>query len=127
MPPALTDDKRTSINNRIEIGEDTARIAYLEGVTARQVRKIRRNLAIYASVVAPQYRRGPARLIGEVMKDSLLEYIDLHPTVYLDEMCLYLYDEYGITVSTWTVARMLRREGWTHKKVSILTSSAIAY
>ncbi len=53
------------------------------------------------------------------MKDSLLQYINLRPTVYLDEMCLYLYDEFGITISTYTVARMLKREGWTHKKVRI--------
>lgn len=99
MSPALTDDKRAAIIERLQIGEDTTRIASLEDVTERQVRKMRRNNILYVSVVAPQYRRGPARLIGDAMKNSLLEYINLRLIVYFDEMCLYLFDEYGIIVS----------------------------
>jgi len=38
MAPALTDDQRAAIVDRIRLGEDTARISHLEDVSERQVR-----------------------------------------------------------------------------------------
>ncbi len=53
------------------------------------------------------------------MKNSFLNYINLRFIVYFDEMCLYLYNEFDIIIDIDTIARMLRREKWTHKKVDI--------
>ncbi len=85
---------------------------------------MKRNLKLYASVIPPPLRRGIARKIDEAMKDSLLDYIDLRTTVYFDGMCLYLLDDFGIAVSIYTVARMLKGRGG-HTRKSVYLASLI--
>jgi hypothetical protein len=38
-----------------------------------------------------------------------------NPNLYLDETAEFLYDEFDVLVSTYTVSRALRSYGWTKK------------
>jgi len=107
---ALIDDQRTAIVDRIRIDKNIAQISHLKSVSKRQIRKIRRNIKLYIFVVVSQYRRDFDKLINKTIKNSLLNYINFRLIVYLDKMCLYLYNEFDIIVNIDTIARMLRRE-----------------
>lgn len=122
MPPPLPQEQRDEIQSQLELGRETAQIVHNTGVSRSQIDKMNRNLARYGAVVAPGQVRGAPRLMNEEMETHLLQWIDLHPTKYLDEMCWFIYDHYDVEVSEQTMCRTLKRLKWTHKKVSILTT-----
>lgn len=65
---------------------------------------------------------GAPRLIHRLAEDFVIEILAESPTMWRDEICDALLNEFDIDVSPWTVGRMLRREGLTHK-VSTSTST----
>jgi len=65
---------------------------------------------LYIFVIIFQYRRSFDKLIDKTIKNNLLNYINLCFIVYLDKMCLYLYNKFNIIVNINTIAKMLRKE-----------------
>lgn len=118
MPPPLTPEQRNDIEVLIRNQEPSKYIATSTGVTTQQIDKMKRNLARHGVVTAPSAIMGRPRILTDEMEAHLLEYINLHPTKYLDEMCWFLFDIYDVSVSEATVCRVLKRHKWTHKKVS---------
>ena len=63
----------------------------------------------------------PARLHCRKLDDShgqlVLSIIMEYPSVYLHELCKYIFNASGVTVSEATVCRLLRHHGLTRKKV----------
>lgn len=58
--------------------------------------------------------------MDDLMEGTLLDYVDEKPTAYLFEMVYFLFDKYdGFKITEKSVANVLRRCGWTHKKVRI--------
>jgi transposase len=51
------------------------------------------------------------------MSNALYEHLLEKPDLYQDEMVLFLLDEFDIQVSTQSIGRMLRSNGWTKKKI----------
>ena len=50
------------------------------------------------------------------MHQALLDYLWVKPDRYLDELVLYLWDEFNTFVSPSTVSRDLKAAGWSKKK-----------
>ena len=109
MPPPLSKELRDEIQAHIELGRETSQIVYSTGVSCNQINKMKRNLARYGDVVAQHQVMEPSRLLSFDMKDHLLEWIDEHPTKYIDEMCWFIYDHYDISVSERTIQKLLKR------------------
>ena len=87
MPPPLPQEQRDEIQSQLELGRETAQIVHNTGVSRSQIDKMNRNLARYGAVVASGQVRGAPRRMNEEMETHLLQWIDFHPTKYLDEMC----------------------------------------
>jgi hypothetical protein len=51
------------------------------------------------------------------MINALCHHLLEKPQLYLDEMAIFLWDEFQVRVEPWTISRALKREGWS-KKVS---------
>jgi len=113
----LIDNQRVAIVDCIKIDKNIAYISYLENISKQQIRKIRCNIELYIFVVASQYCRDFAKLINKTIKNSFLKYIDLYSIVYLDEMCLYLYNKFDIIVNIWTIAKMFQKKDKYIKKL----------
>ena len=108
MPPPLLQAQRDEIEHLIRTDGCTSRIVCATNVSKAQIDKMKRNLARHGVVVAPSAPRGRPPKLTEEMEAHLLEYIKLHSTKYLDEMCWFLLDMYDVTVSEATVCRILK-------------------
>jgi transposase len=67
--------------------------------SARSVYAIKSNIRQYGSTRAPSNVGGRPR------------------SLYQDEMALFLLDEFDIQVSTQSIGRMLKSNGWTKKRI----------
>ncbi|TPR10100.1 RNase H family protein [Aspergillus niger] len=81
------------------------------------VKYIRSNLRVFGSPRAPPTRVGRARLITPVMLEALCEHLLEKPGLYLDEMAMFLWDEFGLQVATSSISRALSSVGWSKKTV----------
>lgn len=118
MAPPLDAQTRFDIEQYIYSGIDVSEIVERTGVSQTQVAKMRRNIIAFGSVISPSLPRGRPRVLEEEMEATLLEWLDEKPLSYLLEMVYFLFDTYdGLEVSEKTVGNVLRRCGWTRKKV----------
>ncbi len=86
---------------------------------------MRKNLQEYGSVVQPPNGpNGRRPILDDEKENDLLRFLEDRPTAYLFEMVYYLFDKYdGLKITEKSVGNVLRRCGWTRKKVSPLSSS----
>jgi transposase len=52
------------------------------------------------------------------MLEALCEHLTEKPGLYLEEMAVFLYDEFGISVSPSSIKRTLSFGGWMKRKPS---------
>jgi hypothetical protein len=50
-------------------------------------------------------------IMVRALRDHLLE----KPHLYLDEMVIFIWDEFQVEVTTCSISRALKREGWSKK------------
>ena len=121
MPPPLDEQTRYDIEQYLYVGYDVSEIMDRTGVSQPQISKMSRNLRAHSSVVAPYLPQGRPRVLDEEMETTLLAWLDEKPLSYLFEMVYFLFNTYdGLEVSEKTVGNILRRCGWTRKKVRAL-------
>lgn len=60
---------------------------------------------------------GRPRTVTPRMIDALREHLRDQPTLYLDEMVRFLWNKFGVFVTTYSVGRALKSIGWTKKTV----------
>ena len=121
MPPPLDAQTRFDIEQYLYSGYTVSEIVERTGITQPQIAKMRRNLMAFGSVVSPSLPRGRPRVLDEEMETTLLAWLDEKPLSYLFEMVYFLFDTFdGVEVSEKTVGNILRRCGWTRKKVRTL-------
>lgn len=91
-------------------------IAFTFGVHRRTVERINNNLIAFGTPHnLLRHERGTKRKLDEAILNHLILYLDDRPTAYLDEMCWFLWDIYGIALDPTTVSRALQRRGWSRK------------
>ena len=118
MAPPLDAQTRFDIEQYLFTGYEVSEIIERTGVSQTQIAKMRRNLMAFGNVVGPSMPRGRPHILDEEMETTLLAWLDEKPLSYLFEMVYFLFDTYdGLEVSEKTVGNILRRCGWTRKKV----------
>jgi hypothetical protein len=75
----------------------------------RGYQRITRNLRLFGTTKAPSNGTGRRRRrITSHMLDVLCEYLLVKPRLYQDEMAVFLYDEFGIHVTTSDISKALK-------------------
>lgn len=75
------------------------------------IKNVRRNLRLFASVYAPLNRISRRRSITPPMIEALCDYLLEKPGLYLDEMVVFLWDEFYTLVTTSSIRRALTSKG----------------
>ena len=94
----------------------TAQIADAAECSERSIRNIRTNLRLFGSESPPLNRGGRPRSITPPMLEALCDHLTEKPGLYLEEMAVFLYDEFDISASSSSIKRTLSSAGWTKKK-----------
>jgi hypothetical protein len=81
------------------------------------VKYIRLNLHVFGSPRAPPTRVGRTRLITLVMLEALCDHLLEKPGLYLDEMVVFLWDEFGLPITDSSISRALSSIGWSKKTI----------
>jgi transposase len=116
MAPRLVASQHNMISDMIASKSlKTVDMAAAAGCSDRTIRSIRSNLRCFGSSRAPFNGGGRRRQITPIMLDALRERLLEKPGMYRDEMVLFLYDEFEITVNNSAVSRALASIGWTKK------------
>lgn len=85
------------------------------GSNDRAIRRIRSNMLCFGSTKAPPNGVGCRRRIIPVMLDVLRERLIEKPSMYLDEMVIFLWDNFGVLVTRSTTSRALASNGLSKK------------
>ena len=93
----------------------TSQMAEAAGCSKRSIITISANLRMFGDVHAPLIPGGRPRVITSVMLEALCDHLLEKPDLYLDEMAEFLYDEFDVIASRYTISRALRSHGWSKK------------
>ena len=116
MAPRLSLSKLYLIRDMIESQSlTTSQMAEEAECSKLTIINIRRNLRHFGSVHAPLTRIGRRRTVTPLMMQALCEHLYAKPRLYLDEMTVFLWDEFQVLVTTSSIRRALIAEGWSKK------------
>jgi transposase len=116
MAPRLVSSQLTMIRDMISSKSlTTLQIAKAAGCSKRSIITISTNLRIFGDVRAPPIPGGRPRVISPFMLNGLCDHLLKKPDLYLDEIAEFLYEEFDVLVSTYTISRALQSQGWTKK------------
>lgn len=91
-------------------------MATLAKCSERSISNIRKNMRQFGTAKSPSIRSGQPPCITAPMLDALFDHLAEKPSLYIEEMAVFLWDEFGILPSSATIQRALSHEGWTKKK-----------
>jgi len=94
---------------------NAAQTAEVAGCSDRSVRAIRSNLRYFGSTRAPSNGVGRPRSVTRPMLDALCEHLLEKPNLYQDEMAVFLWDEFEVLITNFSIGRALVSIGWTKK------------
>ncbi|EED22757.1 TPR domain protein [Talaromyces stipitatus ATCC 10500] len=116
MAPRLAVSTREFTRDMILSNElTTSQIAEAAQCHPSTIRRHRSNLRLFGSVTAPSNKSGRPRRLTPVMIEALCDHLLEKPQLYLDEMAIFIWDDFGVQVKTWDISRALKREGWSKK------------
>lgn len=116
MAPNLAQSTLSFIHDMISSGElTTSQMAEAAGCSKRTVMRIRCNLRMYGSIKAPPIKKGRPQSVTPVMMKALCEHLLEKPSLYLQEMQLFLLDKFDIHIPKSTISDTLHHEGWSKK------------
>lgn len=117
MAPNLAASQRNLIYDMLVTSSHTAdTIADIAGCSTRSVKAIRSNIRAFNTAKAPWNGGGRPRSITPSMLEALREHLLEKPDKYLDEMVIFLWDEFRILVAASTVSRALKLMNWSKKQ-----------
>ncbi|KAJ6114185.1 hypothetical protein N7512_007630 [Penicillium capsulatum] len=93
----------------------TSRMAEEAECSKATIINIGRNLRQFGSVHAPPTRVGRKRTVTPLMIEALCDHLSEKPCLYLDEMAVFLWDEFHAMVITSSIRRALVAKGWSKK------------
>lgn len=116
MAPKLSTWKLHLIRDMIESQSfTTSQVADEAECTKLTVINIRRNLRQFGTIYAPQTRTGRKRTVTPLMIKALCEHLTEKPGLYLDEMAIFLWDEFRTMITASSIRRALVATGWSKK------------
>jgi transposase len=116
MAPNLAVSQHDLIRGMISAGTlTTAQMATVAGCSERSIKAIRSNLRHFNSTKAPPNGGGRLQSITPSMLEALCDHLIEKPGLYQAEMAVFLWDEFDILVSSFSISRALRAIGWSKK------------
>jgi transposase len=122
MPSKLTQAARDDITLQLQSGTDVDVIANAYRVSQRQVYKMKKNLEIFGSVAPDpaQFQvQGRPRKVTPEAREAVLDFLlENGKLAYVDEVKIFLGEEWGIEAGWETVRRLIHDLEITKKVVS---------
>ncbi|KAJ5471939.1 hypothetical protein N7539_008508 [Penicillium diatomitis] len=116
MAPRLSPAKLVLIRDMIESQSfTTSEMAEQAECNKLTIINIRRNLRQFGSIYAPQTRVGRKRTVTPQMIEAFCDHLFEKPGLYLDEIAVFLWDEFQTMVTTSSIRRALVAKGWSKK------------
>lgn len=116
MAPNLSKAAYALIVDMLAVNEFTCvQIADAAECHVESVRRIRRNIRYFGTGRAPENVGGRPPSLTPPMFEALCEHLLEKPDQYLDEMAVFLWDEFGALFDPSTISRTLSRHGWSNK------------
>jgi transposase len=116
MAPRLAPSQLVMIRDMINSRSlTTLEIAEAASYSKRSIITISNNLRMFSDVRAPLIAGDRPRMITLLMLETLCEHLLEKPDLYLDEIAEFLYNEFELLVSTYTISRTLQLQGWTKR------------
>ena len=118
MAPNLNPFKRELLEGMVLNREHTdTQIAKQVQCSTRTVRAARSNIRCFKSIKAPFNGGGRSSAVTPLMRIVLFDHLHEHPGLYQDEMIVFLWDEFEVLVSKWSIRRALQECGWSKKNM----------
>jgi transposase len=116
MAPNLASSQHDLIHDMI-VDEKlkTRQMADVAECSERSIKAIRSNLHYFGTTKAPPNGGGRPRSITPPMLEALCEHLLEKPELYLEEMVVFLWDEFDVLVSTSSISRALKSICWSKK------------
>jgi transposase len=92
-----------------------SQMAKAAGCSKRTILRISSNMRTFGSAKAPPNKGGRPRSINPVMLEALCDHLLEKPNLYLDEMALFLWDEFDIQATKSSISRALASKRWSKK------------
>lgn len=106
MAPRLPPSKLQFIHDMIQSQSlTTSQMADTAECSERTIKYIRRNLRLFGNVHAPPNRVGRRRSLTPLMLEALYDHLLEKPGLYLDEMAIFLWDEFQTLATTSSIWR----------------------
>ncbi|KAF4209653.1 hypothetical protein CNMCM5878_005039 [Aspergillus fumigatiaffinis] len=116
MAPNLAPSTLEFIRDMILSNELTrSQIANAAGCHPSTITRHVTNMELFGDVKAPPNKGGRPRRLTPIMLKALCDHLLEKPHLYLDEMAIFLWDEFQVHVTTSSIGRALKREGWSKK------------
>jgi len=93
----------------------TSQMADAAECSEQTIKYIRRNLRQFRGVHAPLNRISWRRSITPPLLEALCDRLLEKPAIYLNEMAIFLWDEFQMLVTTSCIRRTLAFKGWSKK------------
>ena len=74
---------------------------------------------MFGSAKAPPNKGGRPRSITPVMLEALCDRLLEKPTLYLDEIAIFLWDEFAFQATKASISRALASKGWSKKTAQV--------
>jgi transposase len=117
MAPNLAESQHGQIRDMILNNRPAAEIADVVGCSEHSVFVIKSSLRCFSSPKTPSNGVGRPQSITPPMLDALCEYLLEKPSLYQDEMVLFVLDEFSTHVTASSIGRALKSRGWTKKTI----------
>jgi transposase len=128
MAPNLPACQHALIRHMINDGRFTnCQIAKAAHCSIPAVKAIKRNLRDFGSTTAPPNGGGRPESINPLMRDALFEHLLRKPNLYLNEMVVYLWDEFGHHVTKSSINRTLQSTSWSKKNARRIANRQRSY
>ena len=116
MAPRLPPSKLEMIRDMIlSKSLSTSQMAEAAECSGRSIINISNNLHRFGNVRAPPTRVGRRRSITPPMLEAICDHLLEKPGLYVDEMALFIWDEFHIKVTNSSLKRALASVGWSKK------------
>ena len=76
---------------------------------------IHRNLRLFGTIRAPPTQIGQKQTTTPSIVEALCDHLFEKPSLYLDEMAIFLWDEFQTLVTTSSIRRAPVAKGWSKK------------
>lgn len=112
---ASSQDLREKVLRAVDQGHSRKAIVELLGVSPATIKRYLKQRRETGSVAPKVIPGRPPKKLGPLQAE-LVEQLQAHDDVRLEDHCVLWEQSHGVKVSTATMSRAIKRVGWTRKK-----------